>query len=75
MLEIWRTVLNCSEPMAEYFATFVGIYLMSLFKFASGPVLGSLAGYSLFEIMLVSILGMMTSVIVFIFLGEWIREK
>lgn len=47
---------------------------MSLFKFIAGPVLGSAAGYSLFEIMLVTVLGMMSSVFLFTFLGEWVKK-
>lgn len=60
--------------MIEYLLTFLGIYLMTLFKFIAGPLLGSLAGYSLFEIMLVTVSGMMSSVVLFTFLGEWIKK-
>lgn len=60
--------------MIEYLLTFFGIYLMTLFKFIAGPLLGSLAGYSLFEIMLVTVSGMMSSVVLFTFLGEWIKK-
>ncbi|HLT08419.1 MAG TPA: hypothetical protein VK014_12890 [Cyclobacteriaceae bacterium] len=59
--------------MIEYISTFLGIYLMTLFKFIAGPVLGSLAGYSLIEIMIVTVSGMMSSVVIFTFLGEWIK--
>jgi hypothetical protein len=61
--------------MVEYVITFLGIYLMTLFKFIAGPVLGSVAGYSLAEIMLVTVLGMMSSVIIFTFLGEWMKQQ
>jgi len=61
--------------MIEYLLTFLGIYLMTLFKFIAGPILGSLAGYSLFEIMLVTVLGMMSSVVIFTYLGEWIKGQ
>lgn len=61
--------------MIEYMITFFGIYLMSLLKFVSGPVLGKLAGYSLVEIMLVTVMGMMSSVLAFTFLGEWIKKE
>lgn len=64
-----------SSEMIEYIATFLGIYLMALFKFIAGPVLGSLAGYSLAEIMLVTVLGMMSSVLLFTFLGEWMKRQ
>lgn len=61
--------------MVEYIVTFLGIYLMTLFKFIAGPVLGSVAGYSLLEIMLVTVLGMMSSVLIFTFLGEWMKRQ
>lgn len=61
--------------MIEYIVTFLGIYLMTLFKFISGPVLGYMAGYSLFEIMLVTVSGMMSSVLVFTFFGEWVKRE
>lgn len=61
--------------MTEYIATFLGIYLMTLFKFIAGPALGSLAGYSLLEIMFVTVSGMMSSVLVFTYLGEWAKRQ
>ena len=61
--------------MVEYVITFLGIYLMTLFKFIAGPVLGSMAGYSLAEIMLVTVSGMMSSVMMFTFLGEWMKRQ
>ncbi|MCE2776744.1 MAG: hypothetical protein LW824_03735 [Algoriphagus sp.] len=55
--------------MREAFLTFVGIYLLSMFKFVAGPILGAAAGYSPWQIILVSLLGMMSSVTLFTFLG------
>jgi hypothetical protein len=60
--------------MIEYAATFFGIYLLCLFKFIAGPVLGAAAGYSVIEIELVTISGMMTSVIGVTYLGDWIKN-
>jgi len=60
--------------MIEYFATFFGIYLLCLFKFIAGPVLGTAAGYSVLEIELVTVSGMMTSVVAFTYLGDWIKN-
>jgi hypothetical protein len=60
--------------MIEYLATFFGIYILCLFKFIAGPLLGTAAGYSILEIELVTVSGMMTSVIAFTYLGEWIRK-
>lgn len=61
--------------MVEYLLVFLAIYFMTLFKFISGPVLGHMAGYSLVEIMLVTVLGMMSSVLIFTFLGEWLKRQ
>jgi uncharacterized membrane protein len=61
--------------MVEYILKFLGIYLMSLFKFIAGPVLGFAAGYSLLEIMLVTVLGMMSSVFLFTYLGGWVKHQ
>ncbi|MEX0882392.1 MAG: hypothetical protein WDZ72_02855 [Cyclobacteriaceae bacterium] len=61
--------------MIEYIITFLGIYLLCLFKFVAGPILGTVAGYGLFEIELVTVSGMMTSVLSFTYLGEWIKDN
>lgn len=60
--------------MSESLITFFGIYFLCLFKFIAGPVLGSAAGYSILEIILVSVSGMMTSVFLFTFLGKKIKH-
>ena len=60
--------------MTEYILTFFSIYFLTLFKFIAGPVLGHAAGYSLLEIMIVTVLGMMSSVLLFTYLGEWIKK-
>lgn len=60
--------------MNDSIITFFGIYFLSLFKFIAGPVLGSAAGYTPFEIIFVTILGMMSSVILFTFLGSKLKE-
>ncbi|AEL24848.1 hypothetical protein [Cyclobacterium marinum] len=61
--------------MSEYLIKFAGIYFLCLFKFIAGPLLGAAAGYSLIEIILVTVLGMMTSVFLFTFLGEWFKKN
>jgi hypothetical protein len=61
--------------MSEYLITFLGIYFLCLFKFIAGPLLGSAAGFSLWEIVFVTVSGMMTSVGLFSFLGEWFRKN
>ncbi|MDN3668559.1 hypothetical protein QWY93_04380 [Echinicola jeungdonensis] len=61
--------------MIEYILEFLGIYIVCLFKFIGGPVLGTAANYTILEIMIVTVSGMMTSVFLFTFLGEWIKHK
>lgn len=61
--------------MNEYLITFAGIYFLCLFKFIAGPLLGAAAGYGLLEIVIVTVSGMMTSVILFTFLGEWFKTN
>jgi hypothetical protein len=60
--------------MNDSIITFFGIYILTLFKFIAGPVLGSAAGYSFWEIMLVTILGTMSSVTLFTFLGVKLKK-
>jgi len=60
--------------MTSYIWKFLGIYLACLFKFISGPVLGAAAGFSLGEIVLVSVGGMMTTVITVTYIGDWFKS-
>lgn len=60
--------------MMENILTLLGIYFMSWFKFIAGPVLGSAAGYSLWENVFVTIAGMMTGVLIFTLLGVKIKS-
>ncbi|EPR68957.1 hypothetical protein [Cyclobacterium qasimii] len=61
--------------MIEYLITFAGIYFLCLFKFVAGPLLGAAAGYSLLEIVVVTVSGMMTSVVLFTYLGDWFMRN
>lgn len=61
--------------MIEYILKFLAIYIICLFKFIGGPVLGTAAGYSVFEIVLVTVLGLMSSVIVFTYIGTFLKAK
>lgn len=61
--------------MIEYILTFFGIYIICLFKFIGGPVLGTAAGYSVAEIVLVTVLGLMSSVVAFTYIGTFIRAQ
>jgi uncharacterized membrane protein len=60
--------------MQDSIITFFGIYILTLFKFIAGPVLGFAAGYSPLEIIFVTVLGMMSSVTVFTFLGSKLKK-
>jgi hypothetical protein len=60
--------------MNESLITLIGIYFLCLFKFIAGPVLGSAAGYSFGKILMVTVSGMMTSVVVFTFIGKKFKE-
>jgi len=59
--------------MTEEIITFLGIYLLCIFKFIAGPVFGSAAGYNFWQIVLVTLSGMMTSVFVFTLIGTKIK--
>lgn len=60
--------------MNESLITFFGIYFLSMFKFIAGPLLGSAAGYSVWETIIVTVSGMMTSVIIFTLLGKRFKK-
>jgi uncharacterized membrane protein len=61
--------------MIEYLIKFLVIYISCLFKFVAGPILGSAAGYSLWEIIMVTVGGLMTTVFSLTYLGEWIKKN
>lgn len=61
--------------MITYLLKFLAIYVTCLFKFVAGPILGSAAGYSILEITIVTVSGMMTSVFFITYLGEWIKAN
>ena len=67
-------ILSVDLRMHEAFLTFVGIYLVTMFKFVAGPLLGAAAGYSPWKIIGLSVLGMMSSVTLFTFLGKQIKK-
>jgi len=60
--------------MTGYVLKLLGIYFACLFKFISGPVLGAAAGFSLMEIILVSVGGMMTTVVTLTYVGDWFKS-
>ena len=60
--------------MNDSIATFFGIYFLSCFKFVAGPVFGFAAGYPPAEMIFVTVLGMMSSVTIFTFLGTKLKK-
>ena len=51
------------------------IYLLSTLKFIFGPTLGYAAGLSLFTTIVITVLGMMTSVVLFTYMGSLLRDR
>ncbi len=72
VIGIWN--LPFLHLVIAYLLKFLGIYFACLFKFIAGPVLGYAIGYSLIEIVIVSVSGMMTTVLVLTYLGGWIKS-
>ncbi|MDH3709579.1 MAG: hypothetical protein OER04_06805 [Cyclobacteriaceae bacterium] len=52
---------------------YISVYLLSMVKFMAGPPLGVAVGISTLETILISIFGMMTSVVIFSLIGERIK--
>jgi len=59
--------------MAEELLKAIPAFLFSMLKFILGPTLGYAAGLHIVTTTLVTIAGMMTSVTLFTYFGEWIR--
>lgn len=60
--------------MLEEILKYLGIYLLACLKSILPPLLGPAAGMSNLEIIIITVAGLMTSVLVFNFLGERIRK-
>jgi membrane protein DedA with SNARE-associated domain len=61
--------------MGEELLKAVPVFLASMLKFIFGPMMGFGAKLHFVTTVLVTIGGMMTSVIAFTYFGEWIKEK
>lgn len=61
--------------MIDHALKYLPVYLGSMFKFIFGPTLGIGIGLTIVETVILTILGMMTTVVCFAFLGDVIREK
>jgi len=53
---------------------YLSVYFLSCFKFIFGPTLGAAYGFSMVETAVITILGMMTTVVILTFGGEKIRS-
>lgn len=53
----------------------ITIFLLTMLKFIAGPTLGYAAGFDFLTTVLITIGGMMASVILFTYLGVFLREK
>lgn len=60
--------------MEEEFLKFLSAYLMSTLKFIAGPTMGAAFGFTFLETYAVTVLGMMTTVFVFVWFGKPIRR-
>lgn len=61
--------------MAEVLATYFSIYILSMVKFIAGPLTGFATGTGILETCIFTVLGMMTSVILFSYFGKFLRER
>lgn len=61
--------------MTEELITFFSIAVLTMFKFIAGPTLGYAAGYNYLLTVFVTVVGTMSSVILFAFVGKLLREK
>jgi hypothetical protein len=59
----------------EEVLTILTIYLLCMFKIIFGPTMGYAAGFSPLLTVIITVSGMMTTVLIFTFFGEKIREK
>lgn len=55
----------CTSFYDRVYPKILAVYIICLFKFIGTPVLGTAAGYSVLETVSVTVLGLMSSVIVF----------
>ncbi len=61
--------------MLETIGVYIGIFLLCCLKSIFGPLLGPAAGMSNIEIILITLGGLMTSVVVFNYVGEQIKKN
>jgi len=59
--------------MTEELIKYLSVFFLSMFKFVAGPALGAVYGFSFLEKTVITVLGMMTSVIIVSLIGKRIR--
>ena len=59
----------------EEVLTILTIYVLSMFKIIFGPTMGYAAGISPLLTVIITVAGMMTTILIFTFFGEKLREK
>jgi len=60
--------------MSEQLGKYLTVYLISMFKFIGGPAMGAAYGMNFLEKFLITVLGMMTSVLIISFFGVRLRR-
>lgn len=60
--------------MIEEILKYLGIYLLACLKSILPPLLGPAAGLESWEIIIITVVGLMTSVLLFTYLGEKIKK-
>ena len=60
--------------MLEEILSYLGIYLLACFKSILPPLLGPAAGMTKLEIIVITVAGLMTSAVLFTFVGEKIKK-
>jgi hypothetical protein len=61
--------------MLEEILKYLSIYLLACLKSVGPPLVGPVAGLKSWEIIVITVLGLMTSATVFTFLGEKIKQQ
>jgi hypothetical protein len=60
--------------MDTEFLKYIPVYLMSMLKFIAGPTMGAAMGLTFEETVIITVLGMMTTVLLVTFLGKGLRH-
>lgn len=61
--------------MEEFVLKALSIALLTMLKFIAGPTLGYAGGFSMVSTIAITIMGMMSSVLLFTFLGKLLRKR